>query len=410
MFKQIRNFKWFTLVELIVVITILAILSTVWFVAYVDYLKGARDGSRLQQLWEIHNALNLYATRSKLPLPNDWVSVVSWGAQVGVQWFANTAILDEIKYSDWWKDPKTKDFFTYFVSKNRKSAQLLAFFEEDQALTISSRTYADYGDLYPYVYGENLGLLIDSSTQTPIQELEQYAWWGTFDILTQTGSYTSFLNNTESITGSWELLLGMVPNTDCDKLQSFVPGLKSGIYKINPTGTEQINVYCDMDIDNGWWTLIARTSLNGEWNFGWLESLWNVYDNDSSYSFGSEVKNIRFDEIMVAVYDTEKEIEWALKFDIDSSFFNSQMVSPDTSTKEQTSNCQIIHNLNYVTNNCNAFRYWGAFAYNLWYPFERYSSWHATPFKVNFLQSTENSLPAAWSTSFQSKQGMLFVR
>ena len=77
--------KAFTLVELIVVLTIVSILSTVGFVAYVDYLKGVRDTNRLQQMSEIYRSMELFATRTKLPFPDDDINIVAGAANIGYQ-------------------------------------------------------------------------------------------------------------------------------------------------------------------------------------------------------------------------------------------------------------------------------------------------------------------------------------
>lgn len=124
--------KAFTLVELIVVITIVSILSTIGFVAYVDYLKGVRDSNRLQQISEIHGAMELYATRSALPFPDESLSIVAGSTQVGYQGVAGNSVLDAIRFGNGGKDPGSKKYFTYYLSADRKYAQLLAYFEEQQ--------------------------------------------------------------------------------------------------------------------------------------------------------------------------------------------------------------------------------------------------------------------------------------
>ena len=314
--------KWFTLVELIVIITILAILSTIGFVSYVDYLRGTRDGSRLQQMSAIHSALSLYATRTKLPQPENGVSVMSSTTPIGVQWEMTQNILDKIKYWNGWKDPKTKDFFTYFVSANRKSSQLLWFFEETQKISTISTTFAetDYSILYPYVYGEELWVLIENETQTPINKIDAIVSPGTFDILTQVGTYISYFTNTQSVTGSGEDLFWMVPNTNCKKLHDTIWWLWSGIYRVNPTGLHAFNVYCNMDIDGWWWTLVARSISWWSWAFSWLIERWDIRDDTSVYSLWPDVTSLNFSEIMLWTYSAGKTLNRAVKVDVDKTY------------------------------------------------------------------------------------------
>ncbi len=80
--------KAFTLVELIVVITILAILGTIWFVSYTWFMSTARDSNRLTQLEWIHNWLESYKTRWKLPLPDDSVTIYASWTIIWYQWNA----------------------------------------------------------------------------------------------------------------------------------------------------------------------------------------------------------------------------------------------------------------------------------------------------------------------------------
>jgi len=55
------NYKWFTLVELIVVITILAILWTIAFISLQWYSKSARDSKRISDIQNIKKYLELFA-------------------------------------------------------------------------------------------------------------------------------------------------------------------------------------------------------------------------------------------------------------------------------------------------------------------------------------------------------------
>ncbi|MCD5374833.1 prepilin-type N-terminal cleavage/methylation domain-containing protein [Candidatus Gracilibacteria bacterium] len=420
--------KGFTLVELIVVITILSILSTLGFVMYTDYLIGVRDSSRIQQMTEIHKSITLYGTRSRLPLPEESVSIVSGASEIGTQGYANQTVLDTIRYSDGGKDPKSKKYYTYFLSSDRRYAQILGFFEEKtvgKLLTLLPYSYAedttDYSTLYPQVYGVELGILLEDETQVPVQELNGE----TLDILTTTGSLISYLSNDNIISGSGEALLGMVPNTDCKKLLNLIPGLQSGIYKVNPSGIKSVNVYCEMDDSNkGYgegWTLVARTHTTGGLGFSWLLSSGNVYDDSAIYSMGIDVKDIRFSEIMFAVYDTGKNITTAVKYDLNNQlFFSSEIDSPNTDLSLQyseTSNCEILYDTQNLDQSCYrnldrpdrpSLRYWGAFGNTNSFVFNRQNSDSSGFMYSDGFKSGNNSMYA--NDSLLGKQGMLFIR
>ena len=197
--------KWFTLVELIVVITIVSILSTVWFVSYTDYLRGVRDGTRIQQLSSLHKALELYSVKLKLPVQNDAVEIFYWTSLIWTQGDLNQSVLDSIRYSDGWVDPRSGEFFTYLISADRKNSQLLGFFEEKntEISIMNVQTYAadEYSNLFPKVVWSNLWIMLEEETNIPIHKLWSFIDGWVFDIVTQSGSYVAYLNSNEIIGG-----------------------------------------------------------------------------------------------------------------------------------------------------------------------------------------------------------------
>ena len=311
--KQMRAF---TLVELIVVVTIVSILSTIGFVSYVDYLKWVRDSSRVQQLSGIYSSMELYSTRTKLPFPDDSIAIVAWPAKIWHQWNAGESVLEAIRFSDGGIDPKTKEYFTYMMSEDRKSAQLLWFFETQESVTDlalhSNILYADNTSLFPQVYGVWLGILIDAVSKEPVQKNEMYASSGQLDILTLTWALTSYISNNEKITWLASSLLWIVPNTNCKRLREIFWYSTSWIYKINPSWVKQVNVYCDMLTDGGGWTLVARSVLWASlWDgFGWLVERGDVFNDTEPYSMGIDVKDVYFQDILFWVYTSGKNLWW----------------------------------------------------------------------------------------------------
>jgi hypothetical protein len=50
----------------------------------------------------------------------------------------------------------------------------------------------------------------------------------------------------------------MVPKINCKKILNSLGSADSGIYKINPSGQKQIDIYCDMETDGGGWTFVGH--------------------------------------------------------------------------------------------------------------------------------------------------------
>jgi hypothetical protein len=49
-------------------------------------------------------------------------------------------VLETVNYTNGGKDPKDDTFFTYYLTQNRKSMQLLMFMEEDNILVKKDNT------------------------------------------------------------------------------------------------------------------------------------------------------------------------------------------------------------------------------------------------------------------------------
>jgi len=202
---KIQNKLAFTLVELIVVITIVWILSTVGFVSYSGYLTGARDSNRFSQLTKLSDSLQTYAASKTLPLPDDYVEITSSGSEniIAYQGYVWVDVLETIDYTNGGKDPKDDSYFTYYLTKDRKSLQLLALMEDSTSVALKGNNElyaADYSERFPKVYGKKLWVLVsadDSTLNTPVQEISTVInGSGYLDVFHTNNRYKSYIDET----------------------------------------------------------------------------------------------------------------------------------------------------------------------------------------------------------------------
>jgi len=364
--------KGFTIVELIVTITILGIVSTLGFVAYIDYLTSVRDSSRLEQISRLYNAFELHSTRINIPLSNQTHQIVYSWSLIWNQWDIDLAVREEIWYFDGWIDPKSKDPFSYFVSPNRKDIQILGFLENKgdfEFITNWSSVESSYNWLYPYIYGAWLGVLTDNPTQSPLHLLDIHKDVSKIDMSSYTWSSTAYIDSDTLLSGSWEIFVSLVPSTNCKKILELSPWLPSGVYSINPSWINIFEAYCDMDIDGGWWTLVWRSSDSAvPWDFWWMIEYGDPRTDDDKYSLWQQSQYLNFSEIMLTSYTTEKNIQYAFSFEVDSSYIqdtsrhDSHSASVDGSCRELVPDPDITP----WNSSCDRREAWSWFPHNYW--------------------------------------------
>lgn len=188
----------FTLVELIVIVTILVILWTVWFVWYSWYLSGVRDANRESQLKVLSDSISLYALNKPVPLPEENVSVLYSGSVISYQWYLWSDIIDAIWYTEEGIDPKTKDYFTYYVTADRKYYQLLTFLENRKV----ANTNTNFQVKFPHTVWDKLWIFIWdvewTNSNIPLQEI--ITPWSNIELENVSMSLTSILSETDAIT------------------------------------------------------------------------------------------------------------------------------------------------------------------------------------------------------------------
>lgn len=186
-----KKIHWFTFVELIITIAVIAIIWTIWFISFSNSIPDSRDTTRIAHLREIDNSLNVFRLKNMLIIPDRGIEIrVDWFV-VWYQWYLSEDILELINYTwvDWWIDPKDKEYYTYYVSRDFKKYQLLWYLENeknlDQSTFLTYKTYAetiDYKNRFPYMLWDNLWIIIDKQSNSPIQSLPniQSDWYINF--------------------------------------------------------------------------------------------------------------------------------------------------------------------------------------------------------------------------------------
>ncbi len=306
----IRRLSAFTLVELIVVITIVWILSTVWFVSYSWYLTWARDSNRFSQLTKLSDSLQTYAASKSLPLPDDYVEITaSWATNViAYQGYVWVDVLETIDYTNGGKDPKDDSYFTYFLTKDRNSLQMLTFMEDTSSVSLHNyKTFAaDYSERFPKTYGKKLWVLTEIDTNIPIQEVNTVvsAWY--LDIVNTTSQYTAHISDEEKIIWTGTLLSESIPNGSCKRVKQTWWSYWNGTYIWNPKWAGDILSYCNMEIAWGWWGLVARSVI--WWSGSFSPGTWAWLLENEDIPYVSSVAASFYTQAMLATYNTWKDI------------------------------------------------------------------------------------------------------
>jgi hypothetical protein len=136
----------------------------------------------------------------------------------------------------------------------------------------------------------------------------------------------------------------------------------SGLYAIYPNGiltSKPTEVYCDMTVDSGGWTLVGRSAEPPTMGFdpmgptgpghggpmapmpmtqvpfGWSVDVGSPKDDGQPYALDTNDAAIPFHEILVATYDDNKNITAAFRLTLDTQHFYSdcyQQLCPTTVT------------------------------------------------------------------------------
>ncbi|MDD3144903.1 MAG: fibrinogen-like YCDxxxxGGGW domain-containing protein [Candidatus Gracilibacteria bacterium] len=258
--QKFKN-KGFTLVELIVVITIIAILGTIAFLNLQTYVGNSRDSVRISDINYIIKTLELdYIKLGKYPALGTGVVIKANNKIIGTQGLLSQGNIIITNLPNIPLDPLDNSPYIYLLNSTGDKYQMMGFFEENNDISLIPKTYAyDYTLRLPRVFGDNIGIILDSQNNLITDSV---------DIVTYTGtSLKTHINNKIVLTGTGNSLrqTGIGYGEENSYSKSCKEILDSGFsngdgnYFINPllSSTGGFKVYCDMKSNGGGWTLLA---------------------------------------------------------------------------------------------------------------------------------------------------------
>jgi type II secretory pathway pseudopilin PulG len=284
--KNMINKKWFTVVELVVAVMIVSILWVVGFIQFAWFLATSRDTNRISQVAEIYDGFVSLKMRATLPLPTNYIEVKKWDKLVSYQWHVGERILHQMEYTSNGMDPETGEFFTYALTRNKKSIAIMALLEEDPIIknyVTQNEVFADEENeyKYPYIEWEKVGVIINNEN-TPIDRLEENKADWEFDLLsTWSDNYKMYLANDEIYTGTWSSIINIAKDYSCRRIKDLDPSTENGIFPLD-TDWDGIltSTYCNMQIEWGGWTL----AMKADWNETTFEYDSPYWENNSTYN------------------------------------------------------------------------------------------------------------------------------
>ena len=312
--------KAFTLVELIVVITILAILGTIGFLSFQNYNSYARDTIRTSDLSLIARWIKIKQVQWGYVLkPENFVEITASGTIIWYQWEFTTKIWNKYKLNWDFKDPLDEQNYVYSVDKNLNNFTIWGFLESDE-VALSTEGFNPLENTYARewrtlkTFGDKFWIILKDweavNSSTDLSDLTD----SKINILDTalTSNYELFLDDNETVT--WTGLVAMNSKASCKRILELWNDWPDWVYKINPTGDNEFEVYCDMTTDWGGWTLVMnfnRNSINSQ-SYPWtwilisLNSHIRLFDNQIK-SLASMANKVRIQEKGTSNYVETKD-------------------------------------------------------------------------------------------------------
>lgn len=136
------------------------------------------------------------------------------------------------------------------------------------------------------------------------------------------------------------------PPSSCKDLLQAAPGLRGadGIYEIDPDGpggSAPIQVFCDLSLDDGGWTLVGRSAetTGQQPPFGWTSATGDVRDEGRPYSLDVAGAKLAFTEVLVA--DQARAIAYKLLVPADFLTRYSASAGPVERLTKVRGDCQV---------------------------------------------------------------------
>ncbi len=138
---------------------------------------------------------------SDLPIPNETITLESLWIVIWYQWYIWEGLLNRIWVDGWWKDPLDGTYYTYRINVAKTVYQLMWYLEDgiDLLSVLTPTNAANLTKRYPKLYWKTLWILIDSTTNKPLDKIKTWM----IDLRSDTWSIDLYLTNTSK--KSWTL-------------------------------------------------------------------------------------------------------------------------------------------------------------------------------------------------------------